>query len=348
MVATPVAAATRRGEVAGRPVAWLAGGSALALGGWLLVASAGRVAHPWPRVGLLAAAAVAFLVSRRAGRLAPWLAGAVTAAAAAGAAVPGALDGGPLAPPLGYGNADGALYAVAAAGACVVAAGSRRTAVRAAGLAAATAMVALTTVVGSVGALVGSALVVMATAAAVMRRPPAVRAVAAVAALLLAGGLAVTGLAGALHHPGRSDTGVARLVATAVTGRRVALWHDAVTLTRAQPLRGVGPGRFPTASPVARSDSDTRWAHSLPLELAAESGVPALVALAGVVGGLLVLAVRTAGRSARPAAAVVGIATVTGLGLQTEIDYVAHFPAVVCAAAVVTGCALAERHGRSA
>ena len=87
----------------------------------------------------------------------------------------------------------------------------------------------------------------------------------------------------------------------------------------------MGPGRFPTESPVARSDPDTRFAHSLPLELGAEAGVAAGLSAVAL---LITLAAAAAIRR-RGAAGVVATWAVVAFALQASIDYIYRFPAVV-------------------
>jgi O-antigen ligase len=94
-------------------------------------------------------------------------------------------------------------------------------------------------------------------------------------------------------------------------------------------------------SPTARADPDTREAHSVTLQMAAETGWPG----AAVVLLLLLWAV------ARPLVdtpadrpTVVITATAAGaLAVHASIDYVLGFPAVVAVAAFVLGAGTSER-----
>jgi hypothetical protein len=160
---------------------------------------------------------------------------------------------------------------------------------------------------------------------------------AAVGAIVLV--IAGTALLGLTYDgPGTAPS----WAATPLSERRIALWHDAVVLMERHPLDGAGPGRFPTASPVARSDPDTRFAHSLPLELGAEDGVAAGLSIAAL---LVALAAAAAVRR-RAAAAVVATWAVATFALQASIDYTYRFPAVVLLASLVAGATGAVPHHR--
>ena len=118
------------------------------------------------------------------------------------------------------------------------------------------------------------------------------RAAAALAAMLLAvsvaGGIAVAAGAGAGAGAG-AEAGARPATSTghsAVTlhGRsggfwhgRPALWHVAIATAQDHPLIGGGADGFLAASIVHQPSSPIRFAHDLPLELAAELGVAGLM-----------------------------------------------------------------------
>lgn len=82
---------------------------------------------------------------------------------------------------------------------------------------------------------------------------------------------------------------------------RPAIWREAVTLTVSDPLTGQGPGSFPQVSARVTSSVRTTFAHhahNLALTLSSESGIPAVLLVAGLAGHLGVLS-RRARRAAR-------------------------------------------------
>jgi O-antigen ligase len=240
----------------------------------------------------------------------------------------GAFSGHPLAPPLGYENANAALLVQAAA---------------AAGLAVATTeewgnVVALTGVAG-----IGVILLALGSQAGV-----ATLAMVAVAVAVAAGGLApkkphlvpwllliavppvVTYLVVTRPWlPGLDE--VSRLV----TQRRVDLWHDAMTLAQQHPWNGWGPGQFSVESVTAASDQDTRAAHSALLEVAAELGFVGLaLAVAVLATGIVVVRL---GAYDEPGAALVGATAWVAVWAHAAVDYIADFPAVLIVSAFVLG-----------
>jgi O-antigen ligase len=129
-----------------------------------------------------------------------------------------------------------------------------------------------------------------------------------------------------------ASPGVAAL-AESLSIRRIVLWQDAVDLTRTHPWTGVGPNQFGTASPMARADPDTPYAHSLFLETAAEAGViAALALLVMLVAVLVAVLVRAAGLTR-----LVAVGAVCGFAAQSFIDYTYRYPAVTIGWAVLVG-----------
>jgi O-antigen ligase len=310
---------------------------AVAAAGWTLVAAAGRSARPWPQAILLVGVGITYataaLISSRRPMLVP-----VAVAAAVGAVAITSSDissGEPLAGPLGYGNANAALLvqgAVAAALCVVLARRPRSKILAGASVLVLAAFVYPTRSTAGVAVLV----IVVVTAAVVPWWAPARTAVAACACAAVAVLLATVALGGSYSYRGTDLTD--RAVAHTLTERRQALWYDALHIVRDAPLRGVGPGRFAQASPVARSDADARWGHSLLLQHAAETGLPGVI----LVMFMIALAFTQLYHGGAPA----GARVVASVGLMVflvhaGIDYIAHFAAVPLTVAALVGAASA-------
>jgi O-antigen ligase len=312
--------------------------------GWVFFAAAGRAARPWPQALLLVATAAAYagaqyIAGHRPGCIPAILTGGVLVVIAAN---PSVASGGPLAPPLGYGNANAALLVQGAVAAAIGLHVTRRPVGRAAALAALLVLAAATVTTRSSAGVALAAVVVVATVLSIWVVP--VRAIvvgtAAIAALLF---LATVAL-GATYH-GRTDGVVDRTVDQTLTSRRAGLWSNAVSMAKDAPLRGAGPGRFADESPIARRDADARWAHSLLLQQAAETGLPGALLLLALVALAFGQLYHSAGPAAPRMLAAVGLGAFLVHG---AIDYIAHFPAVPLAAAALAGAASATpRLGRS-
>jgi O-antigen ligase len=316
----------------------------LLIAGWQLVAAAGHDgARPWRVVAVIAIAGASLVVGAVAGGRLPVAVPTVVAVVVLVALVtsPDALHGRAAAAPLHYANADAALAVQGVAAAClaVVAARQRSRVVTASLCVLGVALVVVTLLLRSVAADAVMVAVLAVATWAVVRRTAPVRAVAAVALTAVVLCVVVTAAAGAAYKSGHGVT-ADRIAESTVTVTRVALWHDAVRLIADHPLRGVGPRRFEVASAFARRDPDTRQAHSAYLQAGAEGGVPAMVLLVALVGAVLARLAVT-----RTAAGAVGAAAVGALTVHASIDYVLQFPAVVAAAGVTAGVAMASRRG---
>jgi hypothetical protein len=80
---------------------------------------------------------------------------------------------------------------------------------------------------------------------------------------------------------------------TSAGGTRKNLWDSAIDAFKAHPLDGIGPGTYEFLwARDARDPEFVRDAHSLYLEQGAELGLPGLLLLVGVFGGLLAVALR--------------------------------------------------------
>lgn len=231
---------------------------------------------------------------------------------------PRSVSGAPQAPPIGYGNADGTLLLVATAALIVAVVRLDGT------LQLATA----------IGVLVTTGLCVMTASVAATAACLLLLGFTAVRRLgptwmwqLVAGSLIVVPVG--LTYLWGSGARPPAVVVDALSSQRLALWSDAVSLAEAQPVRGVGAGAFALRSRVAMGDSDLAWAHSEPLQIAAELGFVGLALLALLLAcGVIMLR-----RDAMLLALLV---------LPATIDYVFHFGWVLLAGAVVLGAASAD------
>jgi putative inorganic carbon (hco3(-)) transporter len=132
--------------------------------------------------------------------------------------------------------------------------------------------------------------------------------------------------------------------------QRPGIYREAWRQVQDRPLTGFGPAGFPAASSAPASQVRTVGAfhaHSVPLTVAAEAGIPALFLLAGFTLSVGVVARRTVGRlrrqgSARDAALVACLAAalmmVVGQGL---VDFTLRNPIIVTLVWMVVGLLLA-------
>ena len=117
---------------------------------------------------------------------------------------------------------------------------------------------------------------------------------------------------------------------------REQLWRDAITLWRAHPVTGGGPGSFREATALS-VDPDTSTAHSFVLQVGSETGWVGVGILAVVaLTGLLLAALGTA------PATVVGAAAWTALLVHSQVDHLLEFAPVVLAAGAALGWASAR------
>ncbi|HEX6327298.1 MAG TPA: O-antigen ligase family protein [Jiangellaceae bacterium] len=254
---------------------------------------------------------------------------AVVASILAGVAVsgPAAVSGAPLAPPLGYGNANGNLYAMGVAAAAVVAVLANREQVRRAAGVLAVLFAGLSILtLSKAAALLAMGILLIAITAHRLRRW-----VVLAAPFVVLATIATTIVLGLTE--GRLVTSS---VFEEVSERRTSLWREAMEISVDEPVFGVGPGMFAQTSPTALANADARWAHSAYLQIAAEIGVVGAVLL-----GLVVLWVFGALFRSRQDVRliVIGTAAVTALTVHAAIDYVAHFAVLVIVAALLAGLA---------
>lgn len=308
-------------------------GCALLLFGWL-AASSVRHGAGVGAVALLASAAALYAAARLldwdSGRLV--LAGIAAAGLGALLLVPQLRSGTAAAPPLGYGNANGALLAIAVCAAVTLALTSVGWQAQASA-GAAVLLVLGTALTRSVAATVLAGVAVLLVLVMQARGARDGRGVAVVALVALVGIVGLTVVLGASYvGPTSAPDWSVRLL----SADRLALWRDALRIAQDHPLTGAGPGGFTRLSPTAQ-DRDLAYSHSYLLGLAADYGWAAAAAgLLLPVTLLVALASRHSG--ARLAA---GAGTVLVLFGQAAMDYTYRFPAVVLPAALVLGLATA-------
>ena len=110
----------------------------------------------------------------------------------------------------------------------------------------------------------------------------------------------------------------------------------AVEMAREHPWKGVGPGAFAAHYPGHRdgADNETRHAHNLPLELAAEWGVPAGAGLALLFFGLFVGPLWREREDAGRRGLAIGLAA---FAFQNLGDFTAFVPSLLWGAALLRG-----------
>ena len=300
-------------------------GLVAALACWMVVSAATGEGNAIFQLALLMSATATYVIGRMlGGDHAPRVAGLVVIVILSMVIVngPAALAGGPLDPPLGYGNANGALYALGVAAAAIIARLSQRGWLRVVGAVIAIALLVLTFLTASKAATVLA--VCIALVALTAHRLG--RWVVLVAAALVLATIAITVVVGLAH-----DSAGLSAMAGVFTERRAQLWREALEITDANPVFGVAPGRFADASSTARSDPDASWAHSAYLQTAAELGIPGAILLIA----LVLFAFAAMYRSRRDLRLVViCVAATAAFTMHAAIDYVMHDPRLVVIAAL--------------
>jgi O-antigen ligase len=293
---------------------------------WWTVVSSQDLGSSLGALGLLALVAGCFAAAQVAGRC---LSPIVPSAVVVGVAIIAELASGEASGPLGYANADGTLFVLAAFAALMVGSEARNRVVAVAALAAAAVFAVVTVVEGSLAA---SALLLLGPVVLLAARLMGGRATILMCAAAVLVAIATTAVLGI----GYSDTRSA--IGSALSERRLALWHDAIVIMERHPADGAGFGGFVELSPTSRSDADARWAHNEFLQAGAETGVPGLILVTVLfLWGFVRLAMNSISRAGALAAA--GLAAV---GIHASIDYVLHFPAIPMVAAALVGAAAAH------
>jgi O-antigen ligase len=129
---------------------------------------------------------------------------------------------------------------------------------------------------------------------------------------------------------------------------RVETYRSTLAMIDDHPFFGTGLGTFAWVFPAYRSDAESSWgtwdrAHSTPLEIAAEMGVPlAAVVIAGWVGAFAVLGFGLWNRN-RDHAVVIAALAVGGLAvLHSLIDFSLQIPGFAVIVFALLGAGLAQ------
>ncbi len=307
---------------------------ALATIGWAQLSGPHAGTYSLRALAVLAAWLVGSLIGRRFAWLVAVL--VMVAVALSFALSPGSLSGRALAPPLHYGNADGAFAAAGVAAGTLLLALPVSRALRVLGAVAAFGFLGVCVATQSKAAFAAALVTFAVGAAAVFAGPRWRRAMMFAAPVVVGMAFVFTLAVGASFERGaRVQPAVVHLADQALSERRAALWHDALVIVREHPVAGVGPGGFATASPTARADADARWAHSVWLQQASDQGIVGLVLLVGAVGAGWWLVMRRR----FDAVAVAGSWALGALLVQASIDYVVDFVAVPVVVAALAGAA---------
>jgi len=309
----------------------------VAFAAWTVTSAVVRAGNPWPQVALLAAAVAAYVIGRiQGGRRPVFVPAAAVGSILVGtvASGPAALSGGPLAPPVGYGNANGALFTLGVAAACAVATLANKEPVRrVAGVLAIVLLGLAVLTLSKTAAVLAAGILLIAVVAHRLGRW-----IVCIAPLAVSGTVGVAVVLGLTH-------GSLPALFEELSERRTLLWREAMEIIADEPVFGAGPGMFAQTSPTALANADARWAHSVYLQVAAETGVVG-VALLGL---LLLWLFGALYRSKQDISLVViGTAAATAFAVHAAIDYIAHFPTVVLVAALLAGLASSRsREGQS-
>jgi O-antigen ligase len=305
---------------------------------WIVVASIRMASNPLPAVLLVSGCALAMWVSRAAATRTPVAVPTVVVILAAvfgGSAGAALVDGGPLAKPLGYANANAAFFVQAAVAGLMVGRIAKRRWLRGIGFAAAFSFALVPALTGSTtGVLL---LIVVTPVALLLERGFGARTAVAFCAGFWVVVLAGSVWLGALYEPGVAREERRGLAVTTLSERRLILWSEALMIATEHPTFGIGASGFAEASATARADRDARFAHHEFLQHAAEVGIPGVVLMiAAFACGFLLLGIRARTHSY----VVLPAVGWTALGAHASIDYVLHFAAVPLAAASLLGAGL--------
>lgn len=127
-------------------------------------------------------------------------------------------------------------------------------------------------------------------------------------------------------------------------GERFENWKAALAILGDAPLLGVGFMRFPAAYLAARSPEAniTRYAHSSPLQLAAETGLVGGALIAAAALGLLVAVMKRARRETLPVRDVVLLGGAVAAAARMTVDYDGQVAQTASIAALLWGLLLAS------
>jgi hypothetical protein len=299
--------------------------------GWLFFSSEATGGNATGTILVLAAAALAYLLAREIGKHHDHAVPLILAALAAVFAVLrlDILVNHPIPAPLGYSNAAGSLFMMAAAAALLVVARAGHSALR---LLAGLGALAFALVPFLNNTDTATVLVVLIPAALLAGSRRSVRAVVVASAAAVVLALKVVVLLAWSYAPGQA-TWWRPLVDATLSERRLVLWSEALSFYLENPFTGIGVRRFYDLSPTALRDRDTPWPHNEFLQFAAESGTFGLLLIVGLfTWGFLRLWWGAGDRGNAVAAAALG-----ALGVHANVDYILHFPAIVLLGAALVG-----------
>jgi hypothetical protein len=232
--------------------------------------------------------------------------------------------------PLGYANASGALFVIAASAGLVLSMSTARPRLRHAGYALAGLWLLVPWALGALtAALAGSAVAVVFL---LLPRPRA-RAVLAVTGMLAVGTLVGAIALGAAYQPGPRTSPTDRVVDASIGELRVVLWNQALEVIAANPLTGVGPGRFVELGPRVVAREDGRWVHNEFLEVGVAAGLPGAALLVALVGWC----VACLWRARNDPRTLVILTAFMGLVVNANLDYIWHFAEIPIGLALLVG-----------
>jgi peptidoglycan/xylan/chitin deacetylase (PgdA/CDA1 family) len=329
----PEAVRTETGRAAMSPLDRAGLGLLVLGGGWVLVSALVAGGNPIPALTVLALVGAAVALGRAAD---PVVVSSIVVGGALAVAVASPI--GTFSPASGagifdYANAKAALFVQAAAAAAVLGLAVRRRAVRVGAGVAAVIFALVPFLARSYGAVAGLGLVAagLLPAATGRFRRPAIAVLASAVVVTLAASLWLA------VNPPTPDGRLAR----ALDARRISLWQDATGMLQAEPVTGVGPGRFDDLRTTARSDDDARWAHNDFLQQGAETGLPGMILLVAGFGWIFARLWRAPGPLT-----VLAAGAVSALGVQASVDHVLNAVPVPLMTAALVGTATRSRPGR--
>ncbi|MEU1594963.1 O-antigen ligase family protein [Streptomyces sp. NPDC005708] len=300
---------------------------------WSLITAAAHGGRPEGDLLAVLAVAAGYASGRIVGALLPVAAPTAGALAGLGLAVaaPYVRANPQFVTPLGHTGAVAALLTLSSGAACCAAWAARTPAQRLAlHLAAAGITVAAAALDSTTGLLACAGVLLCSLAAGRMRhRGPALAVLALVAAL-------AAGTSWAVAENVLPD-GLSAFLEEQLSGHRVMLWRDALTLVHRDPAFGAGPGRFGELSPTAaQSLMPDGKPHSAALQQAAEQGVVGVALLAAAFCWVLYALWRT--QRPTPIALTAG-AALTALAVIVSVGNALSFTIVTAGAGLLAGIA---------
>ncbi len=158
--------------------------------------------------------------------------------------------------------------------------------------------------------------------------------------------MALIPLAGSQTLARLAETDLGSVMEDATGQGRLAAWEVTLGLIGERPLLGHGLGTYQSLFPMARDARFTLmydYAHNTYLELAAELGLPATVAL--LAGAVLAFACCLRGTTSGQGLRVLPLAAASGtvaVGMHALVDFGVQIPAVAVSLAVLLGLGCAR------